>query len=52
MKASDRALSPRDLDDALTSFSRLNVGTARKVLGFYNMRSEGFAAALPGRGAR
>jgi hypothetical protein len=48
MKGGGQALSPRDLDAALTSFSRLNVGTARKVLGFYNMRSEGFAAAIPG----
>ena len=48
LKASDRGMSPHDLDDALTSFSRLNVGTARKVLGFYNMRSEGFTAAIPG----
>jgi uncharacterized protein (DUF2336 family) len=45
LKASDRGMSPHDLEAALASFSRLNVGTARKVLGFYNMRSAGLTAA-------
>jgi uncharacterized protein (DUF2336 family) len=45
LKASEDGMSPRDLDDALASFGRLNVGTARKVLGFYNMRSEGLTPA-------
>jgi uncharacterized protein (DUF2336 family) len=52
LKTAGRGMPPHDLDDALASFSRINVGTARKVLGFYNMRSEGFAAAVPGLGAR
>lgn len=37
--------SPQELEEALASFGRLNVGTARQVLGFYNRRSEGFAVA-------
>lgn len=38
-------MAPHDIDQALANFSRLNVGTARKVLGFYNIRTEGFTAA-------
>jgi hypothetical protein len=29
----------------MASFDRLNVGTARQVLSFYNRRSEGLAVA-------
>jgi hypothetical protein len=47
LRASDRGLARADLDDVLTKFSRLNVGTARKMLGFYNTRSQGFAVAAP-----
>jgi uncharacterized protein (DUF2336 family) len=45
LKAGDGAMSQEALDKALASLGRLNVGTARKVLGFYNQRSQGFAAA-------
>ena len=49
MKAGDGGISPHDLDVALASFSKLNVGTARKVLGFYSKRFEGLPAAASGR---
>lgn len=45
LKSVDKAMSPQDLDDAMASFGRLNVGTARKVLGFYKMRSSSGVAA-------
>ena len=48
LKAANRSLSPQDIDQAVANFGRLNVGTARKVLGFYNLRSEGFAAKVAG----
>ncbi len=44
LKAGEKGMAPHDLDEALASFGRLNVGTARKVLGFYNQRAGGFAA--------
>jgi hypothetical protein len=43
MKAANRKMSPQDINQAVANFGRLNVGTARKVLGFYNLRSEGLA---------
>ena len=48
MKAADRGMSPHDLNEALANFSRLNVGTARRVLGFYNTRSEALGAVAAG----
>jgi hypothetical protein len=48
MKASERGMSPHDLNAAMTNFSRLNVGTARKVLGFYSQRPESFERAASG----
>ena len=47
LKASNRGMSPHDVEQALAHFGKLNVGTARKVLGFYNSRSQGFAG-VPG----
>lgn len=40
LKAGDGGMSQQDLDKALTSFGRLQVGTARRVLSFYQMRSD------------
>lgn len=48
-KADDRGMSPQDLDRALATFSKLNVSTARRMLAFYHVRSQGFApATAPG----
>jgi uncharacterized protein (DUF2336 family) len=44
LKAADRGLSTQDLDQALTSYRRLQVETARRVLGFYRTRLKGPAA--------
>jgi uncharacterized protein (DUF2336 family) len=48
LRASDRGLSTEDLDKALASFHRLQINTARRVLGFFRSRtkneSEGLAA--------
>ena len=44
LKAADRGLSTQDLDRALTSYGRLQVETARRVLGFYRTRLKGPAA--------
>lgn len=38
LRAADRGMSAQDLDQALTTFGRLNVGTARCVLDFYKTR--------------
>jgi uncharacterized protein (DUF2336 family) len=38
LRAADRGLSAQDLDQALTSYSRLGPETARRVLTFYNTR--------------
>jgi hypothetical protein len=48
LKAAERGMSQADLDEALRNFGRLNVGTARKMLGFYSMRSQGLAAVARG----
>jgi uncharacterized protein (DUF2336 family) len=45
LKAADRGLSAKDLDQALTSYGRLQTETARRVLGFYRTRLRGPAAA-------
>jgi hypothetical protein len=38
LKAADRGMSAQDLEQALTSYSRLQVATARRVFGFYRAR--------------
>ncbi len=38
LKAADRGMSAQDLDQALTSYARLQAETARRVLGFYRTR--------------
>jgi uncharacterized protein (DUF2336 family) len=38
LRAADRGMSAQDLDQALTTFSRLQIETARRVLGFYDAR--------------
>jgi uncharacterized protein (DUF2336 family) len=45
LKTADRSMSAPELDRALTSFSRLQGETARRVLGFYRARIAGAAAA-------
>jgi hypothetical protein len=45
LRADDREMSPQDLDIALANFGRLNIATARRVLGFYQTRTKGFAAS-------
>jgi uncharacterized protein (DUF2336 family) len=48
LKSADRGMSPQDLDRALTSYARLQVGTARRVLNFYHARvKSGGAVAAP-----
>jgi hypothetical protein len=39
LKAGDRATPDHDLEQALASFERLQIGTARNVLGFYHSRA-------------
>jgi uncharacterized protein (DUF2336 family) len=38
LRAADRGMSAKDLDQALASFNRLQPGTARRVLGFFRTR--------------
>jgi len=45
LKAADCGMSAQDLDQALTSYARLQAGTARRVLGFHRTRLKGPAAA-------
>jgi hypothetical protein len=40
LKAGDRSMSTQDLDQALTSYGRLQAETARRVLGFYRIRQK------------
>jgi len=46
LRAADRGMSAQDLDQALTTFGRLNPETARRVLDFYNSRRKGPAQDL------
>lgn len=46
LRAADRGMSAQDLDQALTTFSRLNIGTARCVLDFYKTRRRDPAQAI------
>ena len=45
LKQAGRGMSAQDLDQALTSYSRLQVETARRVLSFYRARFRATAAA-------
>jgi uncharacterized protein (DUF2336 family) len=38
LRAADRGMSAKDLDQALSSFNRLHTDTARRVLGFFRTR--------------
>jgi hypothetical protein len=38
LRAADRGMSAKDLDQALSSFNRLQPDTARRVLGFFRTR--------------
>ncbi len=40
LRAADRGMSTEDLDKALSSFHRLHIATARRVLGFFRGRAE------------
>lgn len=40
MRSADRGMSSMDLDDALTQYDRLQVGTARQTLEFYHLRRQ------------
>jgi uncharacterized protein (DUF2336 family) len=40
LRAADRGMSAKDLDQALTSFNRLQPDTARRVLGFFRTRTK------------
>jgi uncharacterized protein (DUF2336 family) len=46
LKAGGGGIAQQDLDRALASFGRLQVGTARRVLSFYQARSDASADAL------
>jgi uncharacterized protein (DUF2336 family) len=41
LRAADRGMSTQDLEQALTSFNRLQPDTARRVLGFFRTRVKG-----------
>jgi hypothetical protein len=38
LKTADRGISAQDLDTALRTYEKLQIGTARRVLGFYRTR--------------
>ena len=48
LKAADRGMSAQDLENALNSYNKLQVETARRVLGFYHTRNKGPAIAANG----
>jgi uncharacterized protein (DUF2336 family) len=52
LKTADRGISAQDLDSALRTYEKLQVGTARRVLGFYRTRlkSRGPGQALAAAG--
>ena len=52
LRDNDREMSQQDLDIALANFGRLNLATARLVLGFYQTRSKGFAASAAAASSR
>lgn len=45
LRATDRGMSPGDLDNALASFEKLQDDTARRVLGFFRTRAKAQPAA-------
>jgi Uncharacterised protein conserved in bacteria (DUF2336) len=45
LKETDREMSSEDLDKALANFKRLNIATARRVLGFYHTRTKGLTGS-------
>jgi uncharacterized protein (DUF2336 family) len=46
LRAADRGMSAKDLDQALSSFNRLQPDTARRVLGFFRTRTKKPAAPM------
>jgi uncharacterized protein (DUF2336 family) len=44
LKTADRGISAQDLDNALRSYEKLQLDTARRVLGFYHTRIKGRGA--------
>jgi hypothetical protein len=44
LKQAGRGMSAQDLDQALASYARLQIETARRVFGFYRTRFKGPAA--------
>jgi hypothetical protein len=40
LRAADRGMSTEDLEQALTSFNRLQPDTAKRVLGFFRTRTK------------
>jgi len=46
LRAADRGMSAKDLEQALSSFNRLQPDTARRVLGFFRTRVKKPAAAM------
>jgi uncharacterized protein (DUF2336 family) len=45
LKTADRGISAQDLDNALRTYEKLQIDTARRVLSFYRMRFKGRSAA-------
>jgi uncharacterized protein (DUF2336 family) len=45
LKTADRGISAQDLDNALRTYEKLQIETARRVLGFYRMRLKNRGAA-------
>ena len=45
LEATNRGMSAHELDLALTSYTRLQAETARRVLGFYRTRTKSAATA-------
>jgi hypothetical protein len=45
LKTADRGISAQDLDTALRTYEKLQIGTARRVLGFYRTRLKSRPAA-------
>ncbi len=52
LKTADRGISAQDLDNALRTYEKLQIETARRVLGFYRTRlkTRGGGAALAAAG--
>jgi hypothetical protein len=47
LKTADRGISAQDLDNALRTYEKLQIGTARRVLGFYRTRLKSRAPGQP-----